>query len=112
MLLKSGEYGGYCYFSAPTVRTFTREADKLGRGLGWDKPGKEKTSSAPPPLSTLAFGHLGFTGTAAWADPAHNLVVIILSNRIHPTAADPRYNQLLIRRKIMQAILADLGISL
>jgi hypothetical protein len=38
-------------------------------------------------------------------------VVIILSNRIHPTAADPRYNQLLIRRKIMQAILADLGIS-
>jgi beta-N-acetylhexosaminidase len=111
MLLKSGEYGGYCYFSAPTVRTFTREADKLGRGLGWDKPGKEKTSSAPPPLSTLAFGHLGFTGTAAWADPAHNLVVIILSNRIHPTAADPRYNQLLIRRKIMQAILADLGIS-
>ena len=111
MLLKSGEYGGYCYFSAPTVRTFTREADKLGRGLGWDKPGKEKTSSAPPPLSTLAFGHLGFTGTAAWADPAHNLVVIILSNRIHPTAADPRYNQLLIRRKIMQALLADLGIS-
>lgn len=111
MLLKSGEYGGYCYFSAPTVRAFTREADKLGRGLGWDKPSKEKTSSAPPPLSTLAFGHLGFTGTAAWADPAHNLVVIILSNRIHPSAADPRYNQLLIRRKIMQAILTDLGIS-
>ncbi len=111
MLLKSGEYGGYCYFSAPTVRTFTREADKSGRGLGWDKPGKEKTATTPPPISRLAFGHLGFTGTAAWADPAHNLVVIILSNRIHPTATDPRYNQLLIRRKIMEAILADLGIS-
>jgi CubicO group peptidase (beta-lactamase class C family) len=111
MLVKGGEYGGNCYFSASTVRTFTKEAGNLGRGLGWDKPSKEKTSTAPPPLSTLAFGHLGFTGTAAWADPTHNLVVIILSNRIHPTATDPRYNQLLIRRKIMETILAELRLS-
>ncbi len=110
MLLKGGEYAGHCYFSASTVRTFTKEADRLGRGLGWDKPGKEKNSTAPPPISEMAFGHLGFTGTAAWADPAHNLVVVILSNRIHPSAADPRYNQLLIRRKIMEAILKDLGL--
>ncbi len=108
MLVKDGEYGGYCYLSAPTVRTFTVEAQNYGRGLGWDKPGKEKTSTAPPPLSKAAFGHLGFTGTAAWADPTHNLVVVILSNRVYPSAADPRYNQLLIRRKIMEAILMDL----
>jgi beta-N-acetylhexosaminidase len=111
MLVKGGEYGGNCYFSASTVRTFTKEAGNLGRGLGWDKPSKEKTSTAPPPLSTLAFGHLGFTGTAAWADPTHNLIVIILSNRIHPTATDPRYNQLLIRRKIMETILGELRLS-
>ncbi len=110
MLLKGGEYAGYCYLSAPTVRTFTKEADKLGRGLGWDKPSKDKTSTAVPPISELAFGHLGFTGTVAWADPAHNLVVVILSNRVHPTAADPRYNQLLVRRKIMEAIVKDLGL--
>ena len=110
MLLKGGEYAGYCYLSAPTVRTFTKEADKLGRGLGWDKPSKDKTSTAVSPISELAFGHLGFTGTVAWADPAHNLVVVILSNRVHPTAADPRYNQLLVRRKIMEAIVQDLGL--
>ncbi len=111
MLMKGGEYGGHCYLSASTVWTFTREADRLGRGLGWDKPSKDKNSSVPPVLSPLTFGHLGFTGTAAWADPQHHLVVVILSNRVHPTAGDTRYNRLLIRRQIIEAILADIGIS-
>ncbi|MDW8015975.1 MAG: glycoside hydrolase family 3 N-terminal domain-containing protein [Bacteroidia bacterium] len=110
MLLKGGEYAGFCYFSASTVSTFTREAGETGRGLGWDKPSREKGGSVPPTFSSRSFGHLGFTGTAAWADPQRQLIVVVLSNRIHPTSNDPRFNQLGIRRKIMEAIEADLGL--
>jgi CubicO group peptidase (beta-lactamase class C family) len=34
------------------------------------------------PLSI--FGHAGFTGTWAWADPEENLIFIFLSNRTYP----------------------------
>jgi serine-type D-Ala-D-Ala carboxypeptidase len=31
------------------------------------------------------FGHLGFTGTSIWIDPDRQLVVALLTNRVHPT---------------------------
>src|SRR6185369_17042483 len=31
-----------------------------------------------------SFGHTGFTGTSMWIDPASNMFVIFLSNRVHP----------------------------
>ena len=33
------------------------------------------------------FGHLGFTGTSVWMSPAHRLIVVLLTNRVHPTRA-------------------------
>jgi CubicO group peptidase (beta-lactamase class C family) len=40
-------------------------------------------------MSALAgpntFGHLGFTGICAWADPDKDLIFIFLSNRTYPT---------------------------
>jgi len=108
MLLKGGEYAGFCYFSASTVGTFTREADNTGRGLGWDKPSTEKNATVPPTFSKQSFGHLGFTGTAAWCDPQRELVIVILSNRVHPTSTDTRFNQLGVRRQIIEAIERDL----
>lgn len=30
-------------------------------------------------------GHLGFTGTSVWLDPALGLCAVLLSNRVHPT---------------------------
>ena len=35
-------------------------------------------------FSSQAFGHGGFTGTSLWIDPAQDLFVIFLSNRVHP----------------------------
>jgi uncharacterized protein YbbC (DUF1343 family) len=35
-------------------------------------------------MSTSAYGHGGFTGTAIWIDPDLQLFVIFLSNRVHP----------------------------
>lgn len=108
MLLRGGEYAGFCYLSASTVSTFTREVEGLGRGLGWDKPSRDKGATVPSSFGRQAFGHLGFTGTAAWCDPQRQLIIVILSNRVHPSSADSRFNQLGIRRQIIEAIESDL----
>lgn len=53
-------------------------------GLGFMKPSRP-ASTAGRHFSVVAFGHTGFTGTSFWFDPRRDLMVIILSNRIHPT---------------------------
>jgi CubicO group peptidase (beta-lactamase class C family) len=35
-------------------------------------------------------GHLGFTGTSFWMDLSRSIIVILLTNRIHPTRANER----------------------
>ena len=52
--------------------------------LGFDTP-SESGSSAGKYLSGKSVGHLGFTGTSFWIDPVRELVVVLLTNRIHPT---------------------------
>jgi CubicO group peptidase (beta-lactamase class C family) len=37
-----------------------------------------------------AFGHTGFTGTSIWIDPAHDLFIVILTNRVNPTRANTK----------------------
>lgn len=39
-------------------------------------------ASCGPHFSILSIGHTGFTGTSFWYDPRHDLLVLILSNRI------------------------------
>jgi serine-type D-Ala-D-Ala carboxypeptidase len=59
--------------------------------LGWD--GKSATgSTAGIRMHASAFGHLGFTGTSLWCDPVRYLVVVLLSNRVHPSRANRRIN--------------------
>lgn len=65
------------------VRTFfSRRAS--GRALGFDCPSRHHSSTGQY-FSPLSIGHLGFTGTSFWVDPLRQLVVILLSNRVHPT---------------------------
>ncbi len=51
------------------------------RGLGWllQEPG----CFAGPLASPRSYGHTGFTGTSMWIDPAHDLTIILLTNRVH-----------------------------
>ena len=60
------------------------------RALGWDTASPD--SSAGPRLSASAFGHTGFAGTSIWVDPARELFVVLLTNRVYPS----RQNQALI----------------
>lgn len=51
------------------------------RGLGWllAQPG---CFGNEDPISN-SFGHTGFTGTSIWIDPDLQLVIILLTNRVH-----------------------------
>ena len=55
-----------------------------GRTPGFDTRSREG-SSAGSLMSLDAFGHLGFTGCSLWCDPDRDLVVVLLSNRVHPS---------------------------
>ena len=56
--------------------------------MGWDTPGA--LSSSGHFFSPRSFGHLAFTGCSIWADRDQDLIVILLTNRIHPTTRNVR----------------------
>lgn len=105
MNLQKGYYGGQKYLLPGTLADFTKkQTDRNRRGLGWDKP--EPTGNGPTSdyASPNTFGHTGFTGTAAWVDPDHNLVYIFLSNRIYPDAGNTKLIKQNVRTKIQDVI--------
>ena len=53
------------------------------RAIGWDMFAVGK--SGGDKLAQESFGHTGFTGTSIWCDPRRDLVIVLLSNRVHPT---------------------------
>ncbi|HEU4577071.1 MAG TPA: serine hydrolase domain-containing protein [Polyangiaceae bacterium] len=50
----------------------------------------EQGSSAGARFGPSSFGHLGFTGTSVWCDPAASLAVVLLTNRVHPSRENVR----------------------
>jgi beta-glucosidase-like glycosyl hydrolase/CubicO group peptidase (beta-lactamase class C family) len=89
MLMNKGVMNGVRFFSEATVDLFTAYGSGSSRrGLGFDKPEKDNASRKEPyptlSASSFTFGHTGFTGTCAWADPRDGLVYVFLSNRVHP----------------------------
>jgi uncharacterized protein YbbC (DUF1343 family)/CubicO group peptidase (beta-lactamase class C family) len=87
MILNGGTYGGARILSPLGVATMTRPravaVDGAARALGWDVA--SSFSSNRGDLFPLgSFGHTGFTGTSLWLDPASEMFVVFLSNRVHP----------------------------
>lgn len=52
--------------------------------LGFDTPAAKESSSGAY-LSQKSVGHLGFTGTSFWIDPEKEIVIVLLTNRVHPS---------------------------
>ncbi len=91
-----------------TVKLFThREPTPPGtsRTLGWDTPSPTGSSSGRH-FSPLSFGHLGFTGTSLWIDPARKLSVTLLSNRTWPDRSQQAIRQ--VRPQVHDAIVEAL----
>ncbi len=107
MLLNGGEYGGKRVLKESTVKEFTKKHGKVSRrGLGFDKPETDtkKASPASRLASPLTFGHTGFTGTCAWADPKHQLVFVFLSNRVNPSADNKKLIDMNVRTRMMDVV--------
>ena len=66
------------------LQSFVRPVGGRGRVAGFDRP-SGKMSAAGRHASATVIGHLGFTGTSFWMDPASGLIVVLLSNRVHPS---------------------------
>ncbi|HET9986238.1 MAG TPA: serine hydrolase domain-containing protein [Longimicrobiales bacterium] len=69
---------------AATVRRFA-SARIAGRALGFDLPDPDG------PFSRRAFGHTGYTGTSFWIDPARDLFVVLLTNRVDPSSDNHKH---------------------
>lgn len=66
------------------VREFWSRENRSGEStwvLGWDTP-SAAGSSGGQFMSDQAVGHLGFTGTSVWLDPACGFAAVLLTNRV------------------------------
>lgn len=109
MYLQKGEYGGKRYLDSAIVRECTKCqycVNDNRRGVGFDRPETNTTKDNPvcDCVSYLSFGHSGFTGTLAWADPEKNLVYVFLSNRVYPDTEVNKLVKLGTRTAIQQVI--------
>ena len=86
------------------VNNFCEQENR--RGIGFDKPALEYQEGGPTCkcVSGGRFGHTGFTGTLAWADPDTDIIYIFLSNRIHPDATNKKLLEMDVRTNIMEQI--------
>lgn len=107
MYLQGGFYGGRRFLDERTVKKFNTcyfcHKD-VRRGVGFDKPQLKEKGPTCGCVSKKSFGHSGFTGTYAWADPDAELVYVFLSNRTYPTASNTLLIKSSLRTRIQQAI--------
>lgn len=107
MLLNGGYYGGKQYLQPETITLFTtrHQADSR-RGLGFDMKqlDTDEVENMSTEASKFTFGHLGFTGTCVWADPQHNLIYILLTNRTWPSMKNYKWGKNDYRPRIQTAI--------
>lgn len=96
--------GGSPILKPETVAEFTRQQPGTSRALGWDRP--TPPSSSGRYFSPLAYGHLGYTGTSLWIDPARELAVVLLTNRTWPDAKNQAIKQ--VRPRFHDAVVEAL----
>ncbi len=107
MYLQKGFYGGKRYFRSETLDKFNTcyYCDQNNRrGVGFDKPQLGDEGPTCGCVSTMSFGHSGFTGTYAWADPEEEIVYVFLANRTYPDATNNKLLQEGVRTEIQRLI--------
>ena len=107
LYLQKGNYGNQQYFSEKTFEDFNTCyfcAAGNRRGVGFDKPQLGAEGPTCGCASMTSFGHTGYTGTMAWADPETQIVYVFLSNRTFPIAGENRLSKENIREDIQKVI--------
>ncbi len=105
LFLNKGEYAGLKFFSEKTINDFTRvQFPGNKRGAGFDRPNASGGGTCDELASSVSFGHSGFTGTLAWADPKDDVIVVFLSNRVNPDQENWKLRDMGIRTKIQHVV--------
>jgi serine-type D-Ala-D-Ala carboxypeptidase len=75
------------------------------RALGWDTP-TPGHSTAGAYFSSRSIGHLGFTGTSLWIDLERQVIVVLCTNRVHPSRQATGIQRLrpAVHNLVMQAL--------
>ncbi len=83
------------------------EDDGERRGVGWrlvPTNGGNGTDSALG-IGQRGYGHTGFTGTSLWMDPDTGVVIVLLTNRVHPTVTmDYMTTRARVTQQVMGAV--------
>ncbi|MDT0686490.1 glycoside hydrolase family 3 N-terminal domain-containing protein [Autumnicola psychrophila] len=107
MYMNGGSYGGEKFFEPETISKFNTcyYCEKnVRRGVGFDKPQLGNVGPTCGCVSLTSFGHTGFTGTLAWADPEEEIIYVFLSNRTYPDSNNRKLIREDIRSKIQEVI--------
>ena len=108
MFLDNGVLYGRRLLKSKIINDFSkRQNDNYDRAIGWDTPSRNGKSSAGDYFSNRTYGHLGFTGTSMWIDSEKEIIVIILSNRVHPSRDKKGIYK--FRREFHNSLLQNLG---
>jgi CubicO group peptidase (beta-lactamase class C family) len=108
MLLNKGSMKGVKILKPQTVEQMSVPQSPLNKprlhGLGWDIEAP-LSSNRNELLPVGSYGHLGYTGTSIWIDPATETYIIILTNRVHPDGkGDVKELRSLIKSVVSEAL--------
>jgi CubicO group peptidase (beta-lactamase class C family) len=95
-------------FQTELLRTFFQKQGKGDMALGFDMPSHQDSSSGSC-FSEKSVGHLGFTGTSFWMDLERLIIVILLTNRVHPHRTNEKIKA--FRPELHNAIMKNLTTS-
>jgi CubicO group peptidase (beta-lactamase class C family) len=89
------------------VRLFLTPRPDAQRALGFDIPSETDSSCGNWFEKKHTVGHLGFTGTSFWMDLHQSIIIVLLTNRIHPSRANEAIKKFrpMIHDAVMQAII-------
>lgn len=111
MMLGKGRSGDRLILASRIVDLMTTPQSPPGKsrlhGLGWDIDPAFMQPEGGLTAGT-SYGHLGYTGTALWIDPATRTYIIILTNRLHARGGgDVKQLRKDVKEAVAQALIAS-----
>jgi len=92
-------------FDRDLIQMFFKRHEHTGRALGFDTPSPIDPSCGQY-FSKNTVGHLGFTGTSFWMDLDRNVMIVLLTNRVHPSRSNDKIKA--FRPKLHDRIMTEL----
>jgi len=92
-------------FDTDLIQMVFQQQEHTGRALGFDTPSPVDPSCGQY-FSKHTVGHLGFTGTSFWMDLDRNVMIILLTNRVHPSRSNNKIKA--FRPKLHDGVMTEL----